>query len=84
MEILEHQALTRARRERICTHIARKLKLQTTAQDVLRYRVVENETFPFISHTLGISIDHAQKIMRRITARLLRSGEGGCRQELLR
>lgn len=62
------------RRQRIFNGIKQQLKLRALASDVLHYRLVAEESFPFISHKLKISIDEAQKTMRRIAERLKKKG----------
>lgn len=50
--------------------IVRDFKIGTLTQQILYYRLVKQESYPYISHRLGITVDYAQKAIRRIIDRL--------------
>lgn len=64
----------RAYKLKIYREIVSILKLIDLHQRVLHYLLIEEETYTYISTQLDIEIDYAQKIMKRISERLIRAG----------
>lgn len=75
LDTMEDKAVYESKGRAIFRRIVSEQPLKDAARQVLYYRVVKNESFTYISHKLNMSIDNAQKTMRRIINRLPNNGE---------